>query len=145
MKCLTSNRCVAGIRKVTSHSSKNSIILASSLGRIFWTAWSAVSMSGTCFAEVLLLFAWHIHKQSRVGTIWNPLAWFLHIFRDLSQAMGRVAWIGNAVTRKSVLEILLGALLLVVGNLRLTLRCLCLFVCGCGPPYALLVWWTHVG
>ena len=33
--------------------------------------------------------------------------------------MGRVAWIGNAVTLKLVLEILLGAPLLVVDNLRL--------------------------
>ena len=40
--------CFAGIRKVTSHSERNSIILASSLGRMFWTALSAGSMSGAC-------------------------------------------------------------------------------------------------
>ena len=43
-----SNTCFAGIRKVTSHSERNSIILASSLGRMFWTALSAGSISGTC-------------------------------------------------------------------------------------------------
>ena len=43
-----SNTCFAGIRKVTSHSERNSMILASSLGRMFWTAWSAGSISGTC-------------------------------------------------------------------------------------------------
>ena len=42
------NTCVACTRKVTNHSAKNSIILASSFGRIFWTVWSADSMSGTC-------------------------------------------------------------------------------------------------
>ena len=45
---LVSNTCFAGIRKVTSHSERNSIILASSLGRMFWTALSAGSISGTC-------------------------------------------------------------------------------------------------
>ena len=35
-------------RKVTSHSKRNSIILASSLGRMLWTALSADSISGTC-------------------------------------------------------------------------------------------------
>ena len=43
-----SNTCFAGIRKVTSHSERNSMILVSSLGRMFWTAWSAGSISGTC-------------------------------------------------------------------------------------------------
>ena len=32
-----------------------------------------------------------------------------------------------------------------VDNLRLQLLCLCSFVCGCGPPYALPAWWTHIG
>ena len=59
--------------------------------------------------------------------------------------MGQAAWIGNAVTRRSILERLLGALLLVVDNLRLHLLCLCSFVCGCGPPCAPLAWWTHIG
>ena len=69
---LTSNTCIAGIRKVTNHSARNSTILASSFGRIFWTAWSAVSISETCVAEVLLLCVWHIRQQSRAGTIWKP-------------------------------------------------------------------------
>jgi len=44
--------------------------------------------------------------------------------------MGQAAWIGNAAARRSILEILLGALLLVVDNLRVHLLCLCSFVCG---------------
>ena len=42
------------MRKVTNHSARNSIIFASSFEDflIFWTALSAVSMSGTCVAEV---------------------------------------------------------------------------------------------
>ena len=43
-----SNKCFAGIRKVTSHSERNSIILASSLERMFWVALNAGSRSGTC-------------------------------------------------------------------------------------------------
>ena len=43
-----SNTCFAGIRKVTSHSERNSIILASRLGRMFWAALNAGSRSGTC-------------------------------------------------------------------------------------------------
>ena len=43
-----SNKCFAGIRKVTSHAERNSIILASSLGRMFWVALNAGSRSGTC-------------------------------------------------------------------------------------------------
>ena len=49
-------------QKGDNHSAKNSIILASwsapvafrrvaGFGRIFWTAWSAASMSGTCVGE----------------------------------------------------------------------------------------------
>jgi len=62
---------VAGIRKVTSHSAKNSIILASSFGRIFWVAWSAASMSGAGDAERAPTVRLAI-QQSRVGTIWKP-------------------------------------------------------------------------
>ena len=43
-----STKCFAGMRKVTSHSERNSIILASSLGRMFWVALKAGSRSGTC-------------------------------------------------------------------------------------------------
>ena len=43
-----STKCFAGMRKVTSHSERNSIILASSLGRMFWVALNAGSRSGTC-------------------------------------------------------------------------------------------------
>ena len=43
-----SNKCFAGMRKVTSHSERNSMILASSLGRMFWVALNAGSRSGTC-------------------------------------------------------------------------------------------------
>ena len=45
-----SNTCFAGMRKVTSHSERNSIILASRLGRMFWAALKAGSRSGTCAA-----------------------------------------------------------------------------------------------
>ena len=54
----------------------------------------------------------------------NPLAWFLHIYRDLGQGQGRVAWIGSVIAQKSVPEILLGALLLVDDIARLALLCL---------------------
>ena len=57
---------------------------------------------GRVLPRVLLLFAWHIHQQSRVGTIWKPTG-LVSPYLSWSQpgAMGRVAWIGNAVTRKS--------------------------------------------
>ena len=42
---LTSKTCVAGIKRVTSHSARNSIILASSFGRIFCTSLSVASIS----------------------------------------------------------------------------------------------------
>ena len=45
-----SNTCFAGMRKVTSHPERNSIILASRLGRMFWAALKAGSRSGTCAA-----------------------------------------------------------------------------------------------
>ena len=48
-------------------------------------------------------------------------------------AMGQVAWISSVIARKSVPEILLGALLLVGDIAWLTLLCLCSVVCGCGP------------
>ena len=38
------------MRKVTSHSERNSIILASRLGRMFWAALKAGSRSDTCAA-----------------------------------------------------------------------------------------------
>ena len=47
---LVSRTCLAGMRKVTSHSNRNSIILASRFGRMFWTALKAGSRSGTCAA-----------------------------------------------------------------------------------------------
>ena len=75
----------------------------------------------------------------------DPLAWFLHIYSDLGQWPCQVAWISSVIARKSVPEILLGALLLVGDIAWLTLLCLCSVVCGCGPLYALHVWWNHVG
>ena len=78
----TSNTCVAGIRKVTSHSAKNSIILASSFGRIFWTA-LPVSMSGACVANPTVRGI--IRQQVESAQFGDPLAWFLHIYCDLSQ------------------------------------------------------------
>ena len=75
------------IKKVTSHSAKNSIILASSFGRIFWTAWSAVSMSGTCVAEgiptVRLIFVSKVEPA-----FGNPLAWFLQSMVILARGHG---------------------------------------------------------
>ena len=47
---LVSSTCFAGIRNVTNHSERNSMILASSLGRMPWTALSADSTSGPCAA-----------------------------------------------------------------------------------------------
>ena len=47
---LVSNTCLAGMRKVTSHSERNSIILASRLGRMAWAVLNAGSRSGTCAA-----------------------------------------------------------------------------------------------
>ena len=47
---LVSRTCFAGTKRVTSHSERNSIILVSSLGRAFWTARNADSMSGSCEA-----------------------------------------------------------------------------------------------
>ena len=43
-----SSTCFAGMREVTSHSERNSMILASRLGRMFWAALKAGSRSGTC-------------------------------------------------------------------------------------------------
>ena len=74
--------------------------------------------------RVLLLCVWHIRQQSRAGKKFgNPLAWFLHIYRDLPGAMGRVARIGSVIAQKSVPEILLGVLLLVGDIARLALLC----------------------
>ena len=43
--------------------------------------------------------------------------------------MGQAAWIGNAVARRSILEILLGALLLVVNNLAVCTCCAFAHLC----------------
>ena len=116
------------------------------LWRIFWTVLSAVSMSGTCVAEVLLPFVWHIRQQSRVGTIWDPLAWFLHIYSDLGQWHGS----GSVDKQCNSSEVSSGDITgssppcgryCVVDPAVPLLSC----VCGCGPLYALHVWWNHVG
>ena len=103
---LTSNTYVAGIRKVTNHSAKNSIILTSSFGRIVWTAWSAASMSGTCVGEgsptVRLAYSsakWSLHN---LETHWLGFSISIVI---LARAMGLEAWTGNAVILKLVLGI----------------------------------------
>ena len=77
-----SNTCFASIRKVTSHSERNSIILASSLGRMFWTAWSAGSISGACAVvgspTVRLTYS-SAKKPAHFG---DPLARFFHVDSD---------------------------------------------------------------
>ena len=75
-----SNKCFAGIRKVTSHSERNSIILASSLGRMFWVALNAGSRSGTCAVvgtpTVPLAYSSAKKKPAHFG---DPLARLFHI------------------------------------------------------------------
>ena len=102
-------------------------------------------MSGTCVAEVLLPFVWHIVSKVESAQFGDPLACFSIPIVILASGHGQVAWISSVIARNSVLEILLGALLLVGDIAWLTLLCLCSVVCGCGPPYALHVWWNHVG
>ena len=62
-----SNTCFAGMRKVTSHSERNSIILASRLGRMSWAALNAGSRSGTCAAVGIptVRLAYSSAKKSR--------------------------------------------------------------------------------
>ena len=62
-----SSTCLAGMRKVTSHSDRNSIILASRFGRMFWAALKAGSRSGTCAAvgKPAVRLAYSSAKNSR--------------------------------------------------------------------------------
>ena len=103
-------------------------------------------MSGTCVAEGTPTVRLAFRQQSRVGnnleTHWLGFSISIAI---LARGHGAGSVDRQCSSSESVLEILLGAFLLVVDNLRLTLLCLCSFVCGCGLPYALLVWWTHIG
>ena len=83
---LVSNKCFAGMRKVTSHSERNSIILASSLGRMFWVALNAGSRSGTCAVVALQPSLWRIRLQKEPAHFGVPLARLFHIDSDLGQA-----------------------------------------------------------
>ena len=81
-----SNKCFAGIRKVTSHSERNSIILASSLGRMFWVALNAGSKSGTCavVGTPTVRLAIFICKKEPAH-FGDPLARLFHVDSDFGQ------------------------------------------------------------
>ena len=120
------------MRKVTSHSERNSIILASSLGRMFWVALE-------CWLKV-----WHLcccgHSNRTSGVFvckkepahfGDPLARLFHIDSDLGQGpWDQATWIGNAIDQMSALVLLLGALLPLGGIAWLLLRCFYCVACG---------------
>ena len=121
---LVSTKCFASMRKVTSHSERNSIILASSLGRMFWVALNAGSRSGTCagVGTPTVPLAYSSAKKSRhiLETHWLGFSISMVI---LARAMDQATWIGNAIAQMSALVLLLGVLPPLGGIAWLLLRC----------------------
>ena len=85
MSCLTSNTYIAGIRKMTSHSARNSIPLTSSFGRTFWTALSAVSCLGLVFPRYSYCSSAIFVSKVEPAQFGYPLAWLLRIYSDLAR------------------------------------------------------------
>ena len=96
------NTCLAGMRNVTSHSERNSIILASRLGRMVWAVLNAGSRSGTCAAvgipTVRLAYSSETH--------WLGFSMSIVI---LARGQDRAVWTDNAIVQMSTWVLLLGA------------------------------------
>ena len=80
---LVSRTCFAGTKSVTSHSARNSMILVSNLGRAFWTARNADSVSGTCEAvgmpTVCLAYSSAKKRRHILETHWLQLSMLIVI------------------------------------------------------------------
>ena len=144
---LVSSTCFAGIRNVTNHSERNSMILASSLERRMpWTALSADSTSDPCAAvdTPTVRLAWSSAKNSRhiLETHWLSFSMSMVTF---ARATGQAVLTGSVRAQVSVLAILLRVHLPVGGNERCLLRCLCCAVYGTGQLHAPIGLRDHVG